>query len=52
MTFASAMLPEECECPLECVCSLSEGLIDCTELGLRYVPVEINSCAWPGITTM
>ena len=52
MTVASAQLPTECECPLECVCSLADGLIDCTQLELRYVPVEINSCAWPGITKM
>jgi len=45
-------LPTGCECPLDCVCSLSAGTIDCSQADLQFVPVEINSCEWPGFSTM
>ncbi len=44
-----AQYPDGCACPEECDCF---SLIDCSSQSLTYVPREINSCAWPGITTV
>ena len=45
-------IPEACTCPDECICDASIGTIDCTGQDLEFIPVEINSCTWPGITKM
>ena len=46
----SAQFPEECSCPDSCICSRRDGTIDCVNQRLRHIPVELNSCSWPGIT--
>ena len=40
-----------CVCPEECTCDLREGSIDCSNRGLRTIPVTLN-CAWPNVTKM
>ena len=47
---SDAQFPAECSCPDSCICSLPDQTIDCVEQNLKHVPVELNSCSWPGIT--
>ncbi len=51
-SLTAAQLPSGCECPLDCVCDVDTKLIDCAAADLRFVPVEVNSCEWPGFTTL
>lgn len=51
-TIVYAQYPDGCACPEECDCIARSAIIDCSSRGLSYVPREINSCAWPGITTV
>ncbi len=46
----TAQFPAECSCPDSCVCNLRDRTIDCVGQRLKHVPVELNSCSWPGIT--
>ena len=46
----TAQFPADCSCPDSCICNLEVGIIDCVDQRLKHVPVEINSCSWPGIT--
>ncbi len=48
----TAQYPDGCACPEECDCIPRRSIIDCSSQGLSYVPREINSCAWPGVTTV
>lgn len=49
---AIGQFPESCACPDDCVCSLESGIISCDDQGLRHIPIELNSCSWPGIHTL
>lgn len=49
---AAAQFPESCTCPDDCICKLETGMISCDGQGLRHVPIELNSCSWPGIHTL
>lgn len=51
-SLTAAQLPLGCECPLDCVCDVEAGTIDCAAADLRFVPVEVNSCEWPGFTKL
>ena len=46
----NAQFPAECSCPDSCICSLEDQTIDCVSQSLEHIPVELNSCSWPGIT--
>ena len=52
LTAVAGQLPEGCTCPDDCLCRLETGMISCDGQGLRHVPIELNSCSWPGIHTL
>lgn len=41
-----------CVCPEECNCNLLHSKIECADRNLRTIPSGINSCSWPGVTTL
>lgn len=51
-TAVTGQFPEACACPDDCVCKLETGIISCDDQGLRHIPIELNSCSWPGIHTV
>lgn len=51
-TAVVAQFPESCACPDDCVCKQDSGIISCDGQGMRHIPVELNSCSWPGIHTL
>ena len=48
----TGQFPADCSCPDRCICSLEESTIDCVAQKLKHIPVELNSCSWPGITKL
>lgn len=45
-----AQFPLECRCPHSCICNIRDKKIDCINQNLKYIPTELNTCSWPGIT--